>query len=110
MEVIHRILRCIKKSPEKRLWFKSNEHLKIESYCDADWTSCVDNRRLTTGYCVRVGGNLVAWRSKKQDVVDRSSCEAEYRAMTLSLCEMMWVKKKLSELRLFRGEPLQLWV
>jgi hypothetical protein len=42
-------------------------------------------------------------------VVARSSAETEYRAMTLSLCEMMWVKSLLSELRLFRGEPLQLW-
>jgi hypothetical protein len=42
-------------------------------------------------------------------VVARSSAEAEYRAMALSLCEMMWVKSLLSELRLFRGGPLQLW-
>jgi hypothetical protein len=41
-------------------------------------------------------------------VVVRSSAEAEYKAMTLSLCEMMWVKSLLSEVHLFRGEPLQL--
>jgi hypothetical protein len=41
-------------------------------------------------------------------VVVRSSAEAEYKAMTLSLCEMMWVKSLLSEVHLFRGESLQL--
>jgi hypothetical protein len=80
--------------------------LRIDGYCDADWVGCVDYRRSTIGYCVHVGGNLVAWRSKKQDVVARSSVEAEYRAMALSLCEMMWVKSLLSKLRLFKGEPL----
>jgi hypothetical protein len=42
-------------------------------------------------------------------MVSRSSAEAEYKAMTLSLCEMMWVKSLLSELRLFRRKLLQLW-
>jgi hypothetical protein len=81
--------------------------LRIEGYCDADWAGCVNDRRSTTSYCVHVGDNLVAWRNKKQDVIAKSSAEAEYRAMALSLCEMMWVKSLLSELRLFRGEPLQ---
>jgi hypothetical protein len=42
-------------------------------------------------------------------VIARSSADVEYMAVTLSLCEMMWVKSLLSELRLFRGESLQLW-
>jgi hypothetical protein len=83
--------------------------LIIEGYCDVDWAGCVDDRRSTTGYYVRVGDNLVAWKSKKQDVVVRSSAEAEYRAMALSLYEMMWVKSLLSELHLFSRESLQLW-
>lgn len=109
MEAVQRILRYLKGSPGKGLYFKGCGHLRVEGYCDADWASCVDDRRSTSGYCVFVGGNLVSWRSKKQDVVARSSAEAEYRAMAVSLCEMIWVRGLLTELCLFRGEPIQLW-
>jgi len=46
-----------------------------------------------------VGGNLVSWKSKKQDVVARSSAEAEYRAMALATCELIWLKQLLQELK-----------
>ncbi|CAL2234346.1 unnamed protein product [Prunus armeniaca] len=38
------------------------------------------DRRSTLGYFTFVGGNLVMWRSKKQNVVSRSSAESEYRS------------------------------
>ncbi|TYK19180.1 Cysteine-rich RLK (RECEPTOR-like protein kinase) 8 [Cucumis melo var. makuwa] len=37
-------------------------------------------------------------RSKKQSVVARSSAEAEYRAMSLGICEEIWLQKVLSDL------------
>ena len=46
-----------------------------------------------------MGGNLVTWRSKKQSVVARSNAEAEYRAIALGLCELLWLKRLLGELK-----------
>src|SRR3954464_3164317 len=109
MEAAPRILRYLKGSPEKGLWFISHGHLRIKGYCDADWASCLDDRRSTSGYCIFVGSNPVSWRSKKQEVVARSTAEAEYRTMAVSLCEIIWIRSLLSELRLFRRNPLQLW-
>jgi len=43
----------------------------------------------TTGYCTFVGGNIITWRSNKQDLISRSSAEAEYRDMTYNTCEML---------------------
>jgi hypothetical protein len=108
MELVYRILRYLKGTPGRGLWFRKNGHLDLEGYCDADWASSRDDRRSTSGYCVFVGGNLVSWRSKKQAVVARSTAEAEYRAMALSLCEMLWLKGLLKELRLLRNETMML--
>ncbi|RVW89047.1 Retrovirus-related Pol polyprotein from transposon TNT 1-94 [Vitis vinifera] len=62
------------------------------------------DRRSTSGYCVFIGGNLISWKSKKQAVVIRSSAEAEYRAMALATCELIWLKHLLRELRFGKDE------
>jgi len=73
-------------------------NVKVEGCTDTDWTGSKDDRRSTFGYFTFVGGNLVTWRSKKQPVVARSSAEAEFRGMTLGVCELLWVKNVLSDL------------
>lgn len=49
-------------------------------------------------------GNLVTWRSKKQNVVARSSAEAEFRAVAQGMCEGLWLLRLLREL----GVPIYL--
>ena len=55
-------------------------------YNVADWVGLPTDKCSTSGYCVFVGGNLISWKSKKQDVVARFNAEAEYRAM--AFCSM----------------------
>ncbi|RVW81474.1 Retrovirus-related Pol polyprotein from transposon RE1 [Vitis vinifera] len=83
--------------------------VSIEVYTDADWAGAVDDRRSTSGYFTFVSSNLVTWKSKKQNVVARSSAEAEFRGMTLRLCEALWLRLLLQDLGYLSRQPIQLF-
>lgn len=42
--------------------------------------------------------NLISWCSLKQSIVARSSAKAEYRSLTLTIAEVIWVQTFLQEL------------
>ncbi|RVW26217.1 Retrovirus-related Pol polyprotein from transposon RE1 [Vitis vinifera] len=97
-------------APGKGILFAKNvDHQSIEVYTDADWAGAVDDRRSTSGYFTFVGGNLVTWKSKKQNVVARSSVEAEFRGMTLGLCEALWLRLLLQDLGYLSRQPIRLF-
>ncbi|CAA6664338.1 unnamed protein product [Spirodela intermedia] len=47
-----------------------------------------------------LGGNLVTWCSKKQNVVAHSSAELEFKALVHRICELLWVKILLIDLKI----------
>jgi hypothetical protein len=47
---------------------------------------------------VFLDNNLVSWSSKRQNVVSRSSVEAEYHVMANSVAEACWLRQLLVEL------------
>jgi hypothetical protein len=98
MDAVVRILRYLKSAPGKGLMFSKNDHLDIEGYTDADWAGNLSDRKSTSGYFTFVGGNLVTWRSKKQKVVALSSAKAKFRGMAKGLCELLWLRRLLSEI------------
>ncbi|RVX15740.1 Retrovirus-related Pol polyprotein from transposon RE1 [Vitis vinifera] len=106
MEAVYRILRYLKMTPGKGLFFRKTENRDTEVYSDADWAGNIIDRRSTSGYYSFVWGNLVTWRSKKQSVVARSSAEAEYRALAQGICEGIWIKRVLSELGQTSSSPI----
>jgi len=55
---------------------------KPPRYCDANWVGSPTDRCSTTRYYVFLGGNIISWKSKKQNVVARSTVQVEYRVMT----------------------------
>ncbi|KAL0553890.1 hypothetical protein IC582_007794 [Cucumis melo] len=109
MEAVKRILRYLKTTPGKGLMFRKTDKKTIETYTDSDWAGSVVDRKSTSDYCTFVWGNFVTWRSKKQNVVARSSAEAEYRPMSLGICEEIWLQKVLFDLHQECETPLKLF-
>jgi hypothetical protein len=60
---------------------------ELTIYTDADWVGCPDTSRSTSGYKVFLGDNLVSWSSKRQNVVSRSSAEAN------GVVEACWLRQ-----------------
>ncbi|KAA0053113.1 Cysteine-rich RLK (receptor-like protein kinase) 8 [Cucumis melo var. makuwa] len=96
MEVVDRILRYLKTTLGKGLMFRKTDIKIIEAYTDSNWAGSIVDRKSTSASCAFVWSILVTWRSKKQSFMARSSAEAEYWAMSLRICEKIWLQKVLS--------------
>ncbi|RDX67894.1 hypothetical protein CR513_53177, partial [Mucuna pruriens] len=88
---ILRIFRYIKKTPRQGILYldKGDTHI--------------------SGFCISIGGNVVSWKSKKQNTITRFSAEAEYRAMASATCELIWVKQLIQELKFANVQPIKLY-
>jgi hypothetical protein len=109
LQAAHRVLQYLKGTPGKGILFKRKGDLVLEAYTDADYAGSIVDRRSTSGYCTFLGGNLVTWRSKKQNVVARSSAEAEFRAMAQGVCELLWLKIILEDMKIKWDGPMRLY-
>jgi hypothetical protein len=52
---------------------------------------------------------MISWIARKQGTISCSSIEAEYKAMTNSTIEIMWVHKLLDELGIPHPKAACLW-
>src|SRR5271168_2333146 len=84
-------------SPGKPQGYPCQALCKITGYSDADWASHL-HRHSISGFVYFIGGGIVSWSSKKQPIVNLSSTEAEYVALTHSSKDILWIHKFLSEL------------
>jgi hypothetical protein len=64
-------------------------------YTDSDWANDPDRRRSISGYLFTLGGGVISWSSKKQQMVAASSCKAEYMATSHCAKEALWLRSLL---------------
>ncbi|KAL0536239.1 hypothetical protein IC582_025181 [Cucumis melo] len=104
-----RFLRYIKGTLGHGLQFSSQSSLILSGYSDADWAGDPTDRPSTTGYCFYLGDSLISWRSKKQNVVSRSSTKSEYRALADATAELLWLCWLLADMGVPQQGPTLLY-
>uniref|UniRef100_A0A2N9F1H2 Reverse transcriptase Ty1/copia-type domain-containing protein n=1 Tax=Fagus sylvatica TaxID=28930 RepID=A0A2N9F1H2_FAGSY len=65
---VKRILRYLKHTINHCLFLHRDTTFTLQAFSDANWASCPDDRRSTTGYCLYLGCNLISWTSRKQQL------------------------------------------
>ncbi|GKC76017.1 uncharacterized mitochondrial protein-like protein [Tanacetum coccineum] len=108
-DAVTQILGYLKGTLGLGILYANHGHHIAEGFTDVDYVGCPNTLRSPTGYCSFVGGNLVSWKSKKQNVVSRSSSKAEYRAMAQMTYELVWLRNLLGEIGFPQSKPMKMW-
>jgi len=103
--VAHRILRYIKGTPRRGLFFPSSSNLQTKWFCDLDWATFPQRTRSTTRFYVFLGSLLISWKSKKQSIVSQFSSEARYHALDTLVYDVQWLTYLINEFNVLTETP-----
>lgn len=96
MIAARRVLRYLKGAAQLGLLFKTTtdpDHPHLLAYVDADWASCTEGRRSTSGSIVFYNGSPISWSSGLQSIVALSSTESEYIALSSVCTEISYLRE-----------------
>ena len=85
----------------KLIFKKSQNGLLLSGYCDSDWGSSPD-RRSMSGYCFALNpeGPAISWKTKKQETIALSTCEAEYMSGCLASQEAIYLSNLFRDMNI----------
>jgi hypothetical protein len=98
MGAAKRVLRYLKGSRERKLFYPYQHQLSIEGFSDSDYGADATTRRSTSGYIFKIAGCTISWRARKQRSVATSTQEAEYMALAMAAKQQIWLQRALVEL------------
>lgn len=107
--ILKRILRYVKGTLNMGITFNKNTDFRLRAYSDSDYAGCKTTRRLTGGFCTFLGNNIISWSSMKQPTVSKSSTEAEYRSLSDTTSELIWINNMLRDLHIPQPNPPELY-
>ncbi|XP_075247005.1 uncharacterized protein LOC142340316 [Convolutriloba macropyga] len=102
-----RVLRYLKHTKSRRLFFPSTSNSTLVGETDSDWSGNVIDIRSTTGIYFKLGdsGGSVSCQIKKHPTVSLSSCKAEYQGLAAEVQEAIFLRGLLKELGYEQCEP-----
>jgi hypothetical protein len=106
---VKRILRYLKGTKDKGLYFKPDSTDLVDCYVDADFAglfSVEDGQapvsvKSRTGYVIMYSGVPVLWVSKMQTQIALSTMEAEYIALSQSMRDLIPIQEMLKDIKRF---------
>ena len=101
LNICKSVLRYLRGTTNLGLTFvKTKSQIKLLCFCDSDWGGSCGDRKSISGYCYRLSdeSSLVSWRSRRQQTVALSTCEAEYMAMSHDIQEGKFIRQLLFDL------------
>ena len=75
-----------------------NDKIGISAYSDSDFAGDSRTRKLTSGFLIKLGNDLISWSSKKQSSVSLSTTESEFVAACGTVQEMIWLDRLTKDL------------
>ena len=98
---VKRIFRYLRGTPDVGVMITGEENLcdlTLTCYVDADWATDPEDRASRTGVICYLGRTAVWWKSRKQQSIAVSTCEAEYMALFEGGKDVVWLRNLLCEL------------
>lgn len=93
-----RILKYLYLTKDLKMTYNKNEKCDIiDCFVDVDWAGDTVDRKSTSGYVIRLFGNVIYWKSHKQSSVVKSSTSAEYVALSEAVTDVNFVCEMLKE-------------
>ena len=103
MKELHRVIKFVLDTPTLGLKMAPSKltqdgQVILDFDSDSDWAGDKDTRISVTGYCIRVQGCLVSYKSKGQKSVSLSSSEAELMALSEATKEVIFIYEILTSM------------
>ena len=98
LNAVKQILRYVAGTKDLALKYSKVPSIVLSGFSDSDYGGDRDDRKSTSAYVFSIGSGAISWASKKQPTVTLSTIKVEYRAMSVTTQEAIWLRHLLNEI------------